>query len=317
MIISGPVAHLLDRSPRPGQVGVALKDCQHALDRQVDMATHVLEWSLQCGRELFTWEALAISVHMHITELADAGAVLVGNSVANPLTVIVRAQFEALITLMFLLKDEAERDRRARSFLVADRFMQIGFREKLLKRAMEIEAIPEQVPTDSGAAVILEARPKATAEIATLRKSLSQPVFAEHVAEYERLCVKRTRPWYAMFNGPSDLRGLAKEVGLEDWYLMLYGPWSSYVHAESVLRRLVLQEGNEAKFEGLRNPHSCLELTDFIRITAEQATGLVQRSICPERTAAFKRWLEVQGRPSAQKIHKYRFADPDGPGTGD
>ena len=176
-------------------------------------------------------------LYYHLLEMLDAVGVVVAESAPVPAELQVRAIFEALVSLAFILK--ADTARRAHAYLVCAFAERIRFYETLDATTPAGQRYRQALASDPNCVWMRPETPHPEA-IDRLKSGLAQPGYAEAYADYQRLSARRPAQWYQLFDGPSNLRELAREVGREGAYEVLYGEWSILGHGkDALLRHLV------------------------------------------------------------------------------
>jgi hypothetical protein len=151
-------------------------------------------------------------LYYHLIEMLDAVGILVSESAPIPAELQVRAIFEALVSLSFILK--ADTPRRGYAYLVCAFAERIRFYETLDPSIPAGQRYRQALPSDPNCAWVRPATPRPEA-IDNLKSGLAQPGYAEAYAEYQRLSVRRPAEWYQLFGGANILRDMAREVGRE------------------------------------------------------------------------------------------------------
>lgn len=227
-------------------------------------------------------------LYYHLLEMLDAVGVLVVESAPVPAELQVRAIFEALVSLAFILK--ADTARRAHAYLVCAFAERIRFYETLDPLTPAGQRYRQAVASDPNCAWMRPETPPPEA-IDRLKSGLAQPGYAEAYAEYQRLSTRRAAQWYQLFDGPNNLRELAREVGREGAYEVLYGEWSILGHGkDALLRHLVEGQAGGPAVRPIRNPESIPQTVSQSVSFALEATRLMIEKYRPGELPRHSEW---------------------------
>ena len=207
----------------------------------------------------------AFTLYRQVTEMADGAEVLLASSCGTAAIPLVRSEFEAAISLSYLLQSPDLYRQRALSWVCLDAHRQIEARELLSPAEPRGRDYIELYERENSA--VMDAPhdrspdPGMAAEIQSLRDWLAGPQLAPIDAEYQRVrSARRGKPeWFALFGGPANRADLAIAVEKGALYRLLYGDWSAIAHATSPSRYLTEAAGRAA-FEALRTPRDVKEL---------------------------------------------------------
>ena len=233
-------------------------------------------------------------LYYHLIEMLDAVGILVSESAPIPAELQVRAIFEALVSLSFILK--ADTPRRGHAYLVCAFAERIRFYETLDPSTPAGQRYRQALASDPNCAWVRpeRARPE---EIDNLKSGLAQPGYAEAYAEYQRLSVRRPAEWYQLFGGPNTLRDMAREVGREGAYAGLYGEWSILGHAkDALLRHMTQGQAGGPAVRPIRNPETIPQTVNFAVDFALEATRLMIEKYRPGELTRYSEWYRREVR---------------------
>ncbi len=284
-----PPRDLLDREVAKAHIQEALDIAVPLLQETVNQGLAVVARCAQSARG--GDEHLPITLGLrHLVELADGVAALVAESAFVPARPLLRAQFEALLQIEFILQDETIC--RAYNYLVAD-----------IRRRIEIYA---ELDADSRAGQVLRNRfegdawmesfelPQVedlSARQSNLENLLRKPNWREADQRFDLARKKRRRPrWYSLDGGPQNLRELADVLGRSGQYKLLYGDWSTTTHAGDFLRPLTKSEQGGPAMLGLRNPSMMSATVSLCALMTLDATRAVLTYYRPGEERSFARW---------------------------
>ena len=189
-------------------------------------------------------EDLAVlMLYQHLVEMTDGVEVLIAQSCPTPAILLVRSSFEALISIEYIL--EADYARHSLSWFagyVRQMLVSLKALDSSTTEGQDFQnAIQDDAWLDSDIMTRLDSFELETSEdITNLHKLLGKPQFQaieEEFANYKRKR-KRRPEWYQLFDGPTNLRNLARHVRRHAQYDFLYRKWSRITHAQDMSRFL-------------------------------------------------------------------------------
>lgn len=219
---------LLNRSEAVRNAEPLTRRIQPLLTESVNKATEIFGRITSAG----AWiggqdeDIAPLIMYRQVIELADGVTVLLLASCADAAVPVLRAMFEASLSLDFICQTDYVR--RSLSWTCTYLHSRIQAHQR------------SDPSTGVGAehARILEPHINvpdydSTQSVEGLQSMLARPSLSAVDAEYRRLKKERRRApdWYQLFNGPVDRRALAKAVGREAEYAVFYKDWSGVSHA--------------------------------------------------------------------------------------
>ncbi len=216
---------------------------------------------LASAQRLSFHHASLLSLTRHICEQADGVAVLVSKGSSQPCHPLLRSTLEAFLSILFILKEDTER--RGLAYQVAH-----VHRQLMLYRSFD--------PNDERGkrfAAMRAADPIAVnmklpqfdwqKKIANLEKMLARPEFVPINAEWQRMSGTKSKPkWHSLFNGPTTIEAIARQVNQSAMYEMLYRHWSNSVHAGDCLGNYA-GSGGTTYVRPLRHPDNIQNAVDM------------------------------------------------------
>ena len=247
-------------------------------------------------------ENLAVPMlYLHIIEMADGVECLVAQSCAEPAWPLIRSQFEALLSINYILEPGADYVQRSLSWLAAYAHNRISYYELLdpsthggqrYQQALVADVVMQRVTSPPEVEV--------QAAIANMQALLARPQFQAIEAEFQRRQTKKNRhvPWYALFGGPQNLRMLARHLKQEARYDVLYGPWSAIAHAHDVSRFIGRTAQGESGLTRLRSPAAIRDVAKSAANYTMEATRLLLTKFRPGEKDSLASWYvrEVRER---------------------
>ena len=203
------------------------------------VATNAECWRLASGGDE---QLVILMMYWHVIELLDGAVVLVAAGAIEPSRLQLRAAFEALLDLEFIL--ESDTTRRAYAWLVV---------KDVLKRIKTWQKFDEATDAGRQFATLLSSEggpmPFPTLDAKAKGDALqhmldTDPRWTPAYDEYKRLKQQfpksRSRPeWFELFDGPvgGGVSTLARHLRHGADYEVLYRHWSARVHGSDAVQR--------------------------------------------------------------------------------
>ena len=135
---------------------------------------------------------------------------------------------------------------------------------------------------------------------ARIQELLGEERYAEVEREYQRLRKKHGSriEWYQFFDGPRNLRELARRFNCRDRYDFLYRSWAEVSHALDISRFLTKTPDGPSMVKRLRDPGSIATFAGIAVTLLLEARRLMLGKFRPGEEASTKRWYiaNIQGR---------------------
>jgi len=260
LMVSIHTTKLLDRDLSNAATAQTRETAGPVLREIIDEGLRVAE---RCGRSANERDVHLGTVFpfLHLLEMLDGAEVCLGDSVVVPATVLLRAGFEALLTLEYVAREDSVR--RGAAFVVVDVHDRIAEYDRLDDRTDRGKAFSANVSRDHAPFTIrLPAEIDLDVRRDSLRKVLAKRHLGEANQEYLRLSKsRRGRPkFYQLFGGPGDLEQLARYLGRSAQYDVFYRQWSRTSHAADLRRQLRPAEDGSAAVSVLRDPRDMVHV---------------------------------------------------------
>lgn len=203
-------------------------------------------------------------------ETIDAISILVKHSSIEPCNAQLRIALETIFQIEYLLQQNQEQ--RALAFLVWNSKEQQKWVERcdgyspryldLVKKFANDKFLNHSKPSVLPINDVLKERS---------RNFLALPQYRPIVAEYERTIQlgNKNPTWYALFNGPRNIEGLAKAVQMEATYEVLYRSWSKSSHGQDILQGKLSASAKDESgkstglIDGIRSPKNAQQVTSY------------------------------------------------------
>ncbi|NQT35448.1 hypothetical protein HQ587_09675 [bacterium] len=206
------------------------------LEIEVNYATYLLGRLLTCKNN---YTKPPILLFRHIIEMVDAISVMIPKSVVIPARLILRSEFEALLSILYILQDPFTYEFRSMSFLYFTRKTRL--RDTKIIKTLKVDKNIN--PEHRDMAALFDQQVNLDNDVAVLEKLLSSPKYAE-IRNEER---KKLKPknWFSLRGGPISRETLADCVGQRTQYQTLYRMWSKGTHAVELDNQVILEDGIE------------------------------------------------------------------------
>ena len=246
--------HLLDRDLSKAHAAELIELACPLLRELVNFGTGTLVRCLALSPRSKDGRFTCHVLYRQIIEATDGVEVLLSQCCAVPAVPILRSSFEALLSLIYVLEDDAKYALRSDAWVVGYARQRRAFFEILDPQTNKgktfvqfmMDSPSKRERLNISAEAIRSARVR-------LDKLLADPKYHEIDAEYTRQ--KKRRPeWYSLFGGPQTLYELAKHFHFWPEYELLYRQWSRSVHAQDPLHSLTPAMPGQTFLDKLRQP---------------------------------------------------------------
>jgi hypothetical protein len=297
-VTTRPLSRVLDRDRANASVADLVALASPLLQEVVNHATHAFIRCQPNATGEMGVDLPVLILYRHIIELTDAIEVLLANSCVPPAIPLLRSSLESSLGLQFILSGSPDEfRRRARSWLCV-------YTHKRMQLYDLVE--PDRVvPRKKRKGEVLVEPVTAREAKENLAKSLDDPDLAPIEQEYERVSQRRKDPaWYSLFDGPSTLRDLAKQLGREDHYTHLYKHWSTYSHGGDASAGFTASSSGGVAFNPLRSPENLISLADLAVHLQLDATNLLIQKYRPGEN--LRTWYLEEVQPKQETLRSFR-----------
>ena len=239
-----------------------------------------------------------LTMYRQMIEMADGIEVLLRHSCALASVPLARSLYEAKLGILFLTREPSTK--RALAWVVAFAHQQLEVYRSIgeggsMSGAWERQfGQPPQMLPDPGRS------------IARLESLLCQPHIVAIQAEYEGRRKRRSRPpWYSLYDGPADLRELARRLNREAEYLGYYRFWSRLVHANDFSSFTTAQPGQGLIWLYARFPGQLQQLSTFTVASLIEATQAMLEHLRPGES--WQEWYRAEVRDAFLKLSHMRI----------
>jgi hypothetical protein len=218
-----------------------------------------------------------LMLYQHMIEMADGLESLISSSCSGPALLILRTMLEALLSLDYMLQEDYRK--RSLSWLCSCIHKRIEAYELLdptTDRGRELKKTLEKEGNSSVTGFSL------SENVQGLQRVLvGDLAVIEDEYQRQKKSRRRTPHWYSLFDGPTDLRGLAVAVSRASFYDLLYRSWSSVMHATDASRFLSQTSDGAAAFQQIRYPENLKDYTWLAVNFVVISTGMMIQKFRP------------------------------------
>lgn len=231
-------------------------------------------------------EHLAVlALYLHIIEMTDGVEALISQSCAVPAIPLVRSSFEALLSIEYIFENDY--DRRSLSWLAHHARSRLEMYEMLDPTSQRGRDFQNRLKIEGHEDIgrrLLPMEGEAQKGIANMKTLLAREQFKPIQEEHDRF--RRThrsrRPyWFELWEGPSNLRELARHLGERSYYDIMYRYWSRVSHAQDFSRFLTKMPDGRSGIRGLRDPNAIREVVTFAPSLILSATRQIMARFRP------------------------------------
>jgi hypothetical protein len=238
----------------------------------------------------------------HFLSSADGVSVLAAQGCSEPCIPLLRTAFEACLGLGYIVRDD--HDRRALAYQVAHvhRLLSAYHRfdpEHKLGRELRAE-----LDGDENADVIDSVPFDFRALAARLEPVLRLSDFAPIEAEWQAVKGRKGRgtpEWFSLFQGPKDVKALAKEMGQLTAYWFLYKQWSTVIHAGAGMESMATKD-NAIVIRPLRHPEEVQSVVRIISGCGVDFGNALLSFFRPDLLADFQEDFACEFEPGLQRL---------------
>ena len=248
-----PLESILYRDLSKAQARPIIELASSVLQELVNFASNAL---VRCATSIKGQEnedLALLSLYRHIMEMTDGVEVLISQSSVTPAIPLIRSSFEALISMEYIVEDNAHYVTRSLAWLVDyvhRRLRLYGSLDPSTPRGQEFQQALSQDKTLN--TIALPPQADVSQALANLQGLLAKPQLAAMDQDFMQL--RGQRKWYRLYGGPNNTRGLAHHVGRAAEYDFLYREWSRVSHAHDFAPFIARTLDGKGAIRGIRDP---------------------------------------------------------------
>jgi len=224
--------------------------------------------------------------------MTDGVQVLIAQSCCEPVAPLIRSCFEGFLSLEYLLKDDYER--RCLCWLYFDYLRSTQKFEQLDPESDRGKGFYEVFAREMPSVTV----PRWPAEhLGNIRKISPNPRLTPIKEEFKRTKKKcKTPEWYTLFDGPRNLRELARSLSMEGEYITLYKESSSVIHAGDSSRYIETLPDGTVVGRQLRLAENLINYAFYAGVFLWRATDSMLRKFRPYEPNHAKWSTDIRSR---------------------
>ena len=223
-------------------------------------------------------DVAAFVLYRQAIELADGIEVLLAEACATAAIPTLRALFETVMGLQYLHESDATYVDRSFAWLYCYTRERIDIRLKLDPAVPRTQRLFEDWHGDGESLSLPPELVEASRRIVRgLQDVLAGEDYGKADTEYKRIATDWWKPkWYSFYGGPRTLLDLARHLGQEREYEILYRSWSRLAHAADASRFLgPAPSGAVPPFTGVRTTNGFINVAQIPSSLMLEATRLM------------------------------------------
>lgn len=243
-----------------------------------------------------------IILFQHIIEIADGIEVLLSNVCCNAAIPNIRALFEAINSLEYIVEKDFEQ--RSLSWLCCyllnrkndlEKYDATTQKGKDLEKAYFDQFNIDNILTNSGLSI--------DPDLAEINLILASPQIAFYVDEYKAIKrrEKKSPNWFHFFSGPQNRRDLSTHLKHSAEYSLLYGKWSSIAHATNLHDYFTSTAQGQSAFWSIRNPESFKDIAVFTALFFIRAIRVMKEKYRNEEDLST--WYKTEIKPKLDALY--------------
>ena len=290
-------------------------DSKAQLKPFTDIAVPLLKEVLNYGLALFARccirpeggdENLAILfTYRHLLEMLDSVLIQIAECSPAPAALQLRAMFEALLTLEYIISDKSKTRQRALAYLYQVERQRKAFYLTLDPSTPQAKALLEYISSDPYSNDFKPVQvPDLAERLQEIEDLVGTPDFQVIANEYRRTrkTLKRKPHWYSLYDGPKSIKDLAQLLKRGASYAFLYRGWSERTHSVDAIDRILTHDSAGPSARPLRDASELNSTIDFaIKFSIDAARWLI-RYYRPDEEPAFAKWIATEVMPNWKRI---------------
>lgn len=267
-----------------------LEKLSSSIENVVDFGTHLLKWQadkLLSGDD----KIIPILFFRNILEIADAISILIKNSSIDPVKPLLRTLLENSFYLEYLL--EKDKKNRALSYNVWLAHKDLKFIEKLTDSTQSGKQLSNEIKKDKYVKELKSDGYKLEIGKQNSLELLKLPHYIPIEKEYQRMNkIKKNPMWYSLFDGPKDIKQLAKKLNHHTSYEIIYRNLSDSTHANNNSKNKLIPNGDGVTTDiiQIRFPRDAQMITvNALNILLITYNNFYQKEL-PNKKTEFSEW---------------------------
>jgi hypothetical protein len=279
-----PNKYFLDRK-NDKEIQKLLNRMGRLLDEVVNFGTHVLDICEETHN--FTeYETPIASSYTEYLSLLDGIGVLIKKGTGDPIKPLLRSMLEMKFNIEYMIDEDekkgvvayqvAHAQKKIANWKLVDPTTQQG--KEFLKKTSNLGIDPTKY------------NPRENIE--KIERSLNNGKYKEVNEEWRRIKNKKGRrpSWYSLYEGPSGIIDLAKHLGQENYYEIIYRNLSGFIHGGSAMDRLTQFEEGIGVNPGIRRLVELPRHLNFAVVFALEVYHKMIKKYNPAKAIVFAKW---------------------------
>jgi hypothetical protein len=250
--------------------------------------------------------ATVLLLMRHVVEAVDGVSLLVAKGSVENCGPLLRSAFEALAGILYILK--ADTERRALAYQVGHIHKRIKLYRKFIPTDDVARNLRAELKDDPLVSFFEKPQFEWQKMIDNLKNTFTKPEYAPIEAEWDR--IKKGKKgtgtkdpnWYALFGGPSDLRGLSLQIGKGSFYEILYRHWSDYAHAGGAFSNISKGSGVGVTVKPIRCPEGIEQACNFAYQICVETVAESLKALAAEEWPSFQQRIVKELRQRAIEV---------------
>lgn len=238
------------------------KELRKILSDFAELITELFDFGnklLDCDTsDEFEWEYVPKVFLASYLDILDGISILIRESSVEPCKILLRSLLEYSYFIEYLFVDDF--NQKARSYYVGEVLEKLSIYKKLMPSTdqgrqfkVDMENDDSIINTDEYSRI-----PNIKKAIENLETVLVNPNYNDVNKEYSRYKKEnkgRKAKWYSLFDGPSNIRELARRLKRDISYEVFYRLNSSVIHGSRLTdNKIIIHEGGNPMIAPFRNP---------------------------------------------------------------
>lgn len=291
-MLTEPLKTILDLDMSKVEAKEIINIVSTLLKEEVNYSTQAFGRCIESSSKRPDEDLAVFNLYRHIIEMIDGVEVLLSNCCSTPTIPLLRSSFEASLSMEYIL--ESDYSRSSLAWLYDYYKKQLSFYETLdietpggknFQTAIENDKYLKNVK-------VFEYETESRKAVSNIMRLFKKSHFQEIEKEKERFMnelkmnnkKKRNPKWFELYNGPINLKELAKYLGRSGQYNFFYKLWSRFIHAQDFSRFFDRTEKSFPTIKKLRSFDEIKEFAGHASTLILGATRLVLKRFRPEES---------------------------------
>jgi hypothetical protein len=298
---TAPLQTILYRELSKAQAKPVIELASSVLQELVNFASNALVRCATSVKGEENEDLAVLSLYRHIMEMTDGVEVLISESSVTPTVPLIRSSFEALISMEYMVEDDAQYVARSLAWLVDYLHQRLALYQLLDQSSKKGQDYKQTLSNDKTVRTIpVVAQEHVSQAIANLEQLLARPQLSSIDSDFTQL--KGQRAWHRLYGGPNNTRELAHHVGRGAQYDLLYREWSRVSHAHDFAPFLARTPDSQGAIRGIRDPSDLKTIASFAATFMLEATLALIRKLHPGEDT--RTWYEREVRQGYVQLFK-------------